>query len=177
MDILNPNDVESEFNSVDSTRAQALVDAAQNHIENYINTNIFHQDETEEFEGRTKNFILDIAPVKEGSVTITDQKNGSNPDTENYRIFHDVGAIEHKRTWDHREFDQLWKVEYTGGLASDASSLDGSIKEAAWIIIENLQSNDNRLQSETIGDYKYKKKNDAIEDAKMLLEQYRRPRL
>lgn len=173
-DVVSVSDVEDRFN-VSNTRAQALVDAAESQIENIINTSVFEESFTEEFRGGKPQFIVENPPIKDGSVTITDQSDDSNPQSEDFRVNNDQGLIKHQSRWNRRDVDEYWIVEYTGGLAADQASVPAAMKEAAFIIIENMEGEDNQMKSETIGGYEYTKRDDGFQDAQMLLDQYRVP--
>lgn len=180
-DILSPTAVESRFD-VEADEAQRLVNASERFIENYINTNVLHQSETDLFEGGFHHsginayddarWILDKKPVKYGSLTITDKKDGSTVDSSEYYVDNDQGIIEFKNPLPQREVTERWKVDYEAGLAPDASELDADIKEAALMIIALMDGDRNELQEFQLGDKSWKKKAENDDDIKMLLEPY-----
>lgn len=170
--VISTSEIEDNYFNIGASEAQSLANAAKNHIENYTNTNVFFEQETEYDKGGSHKIIVDKHPIKEGSVTITDQRSDTELDASTYFVKNSRGIIEKERSFQRREITEQWEIVYQAGLAESQSELDDAIKQAAYIIVDNLEGDDNTLLEYSAGDHSWRRETDPLQDAKSLLDPY-----
>lgn len=154
-----------ESPSSDQALVQALITRASEIVRRYTRRRFITESYTDELDGGHVDLILRHRPIDTAvAVQVEDTSSGSPIviDSSQYVIYPERGFLRRKNgRW--APGLRRWRITYDAGLFANTDEVAGDVKQATLDIVAALygrSGTDPTLQSETIGDYSYRRRED-----------------
>lgn len=184
IDLISLAEVKTYLNishSNDDSLLNSLIASVSAFIRNKTNRIFEEQSYTEDLNGGDSYLIVSHRPIV-SVASIKDLRDSppSTVDAADYKVLSDQGLIAHTdtdgnlMTWE--EGWQRFEVTYTAGYAVSPDEIPDDLKLAAKMLVgARYERRSGDLQSETLGEYSYRVKDDYAQEAMDIINQYREP--